>query len=44
MCSTYVSSVRSVAYTEKDKSVRKINAGVPAGCVEDVIMKHFSFD
>ena len=44
MCSTYVSSIRSVASTEKDKSVRKIIAGIVAGCGEDLIMKHSSFD
>ena len=32
MWSTYVSWIRSVASTEKDKSVRKINTGIPAGC------------
>ena len=44
MCSTSVLSIRSVAFTKKDKSVRKINAGIPEGCGGDLIMKHFSFD
>ena len=44
MCSTYVLSIRSVASTEKDKSVRKINSGILAGYGRDLIMKHFSFD
>ena len=44
MCSTYVLSIRSVASTKKDKSVRKITAGISAGCGWDLIMKHFSFD
>ena len=44
MCSTYVLSIRSNAATEKDRSVRKVNAGIPAGCGGDLIMKHFSFD
>ena len=44
MCSTYVLSIRSVASTKKDKSVKKITAGIPAGCGWDLIMKHFSFD
>ena len=44
MCITYVSLTRSVASTEKEISVRKINAGIPAGCGGDSIMKHFSYD
>ena len=44
MCNTYVSLTRSVASTEKEISVRKINAGIPAGCGGDSIMKHFSYD
>ena len=46
MCSTVgvyvVLSIRSVVSTEKDKSVRKIYAGIPAGYGEDLIMKHFN--
>ena len=44
MCSTYILSISSVASTEKDKRVRKITAGIPAGYGWDLIMKHFSFD
>ena len=46
MCSTVgvyvVLSIRSVVSTEKDKSVRKINAGIPAGYGGDLITKHFN--
>ena len=37
-------SIRSAASAEKYKSVRKINADIPAGCGGDLIMKHVSFD
>ena len=44
MYSTYILSIRSVAFTEKDKSMRKINAGIPTVCGGDLIVKRFSFD
>ena len=37
-------SIRSSASAENYKSVRKINAVIPADCGGDLIMKHFSFD